>query len=196
MNTSKTIPAILTERQIFYISEFDVEAAWLSFMHREGWKMLSTTGFKYRFESCPKENWTYQLDFRADGVSEEEYIQMYADYGWEFVTRFRQWYYFRKPYNESEDMSIFSDNASKIEMCRSIIRQHALLVTPMILILLAYLLLYFTTDLFPGPGGGFPSGFFMGLAAAAGPVLIIAGGFVLNQLYRLKKMIDRLGNPA
>ena len=219
MNTSKTIPAILTERQIFYISEFDVEAAWLSFMHREGWKMLSTTGFKYRFESCPKENWTYQLDFRADGVSEEEYIQMYreihqgdgpkkrmaalretiemyADYGWEFVPRFRQWYYFRKPYSESEDMSIFSDNASKIEMCRSIIRQHALLVTPMILILLAYLLLYFTTDLFPGPGGGFPGGFFMGLAAAAGPVLIIAGGFVLNQLYRLKKMIDRLGNPA
>ena len=62
----------------------------------------------------------------------------------------------------------------------------------MILILLAYLLLYFTTDLFPGPGGGFPGGFFMGLAAAAGPVLIIAGGFVLNQLYRLKKMIDRL----
>ena len=111
MNTSKTIPAILTERQIFYISEFDVEAAWLSFMHREGWKMLSTTGFKYRFESCPKENWTYQLDFRADGVSEEEYIQMYADYGWEFVTRFRQWYYFRKPYSEEEDMSIFSDNA-------------------------------------------------------------------------------------
>ena len=93
-------------------------------------------------------------------------------------------------------MSIFSDNASKIEMCRSIIRQHALLVTPMILILLAYLLLYFTTDLFPGPGGGFPSGFFMGLAAAAGPVLIIAGGFVLNQLYRLKKMIDRLGETA
>ena len=165
-------------------------------MHREGWKMHSTTGFKYRFESCPKENWTYQLDFRADDVSEEEYIQMYDEYGWEFVTRFRQWYYFRKPYNESEDMSIFSDNASKIEMCRSIIRRHALLVTPMILILLAYLLLYFTTDLFPGPGGGFPSGFFMGLAAAAGPVLIIAGGFVLNQLYRLKKMIDRLGETA
>ena len=35
MNNSKTIPDILTERQTFYISEFDVEAAWLSFMHRE-----------------------------------------------------------------------------------------------------------------------------------------------------------------
>ena len=93
-------------------------------------------------------------------------------------------------------MSIFSDNASKIEMCRSIIRRHALMVAPVLLILLAYLLLYFTTDLFPGLGSGFPGGFFMGMAAAGGLVLIIAGGFVLNQLYRLKKMIDRLGETA
>ena len=82
----------LTERQVFYIAEFQEEAAWLSFMHREGWKMTRTTGFKYYFEACPQEDWAYQLDFKEEGVDEEAYIQMYADYGWEFVTRFRRWY--------------------------------------------------------------------------------------------------------
>ncbi len=29
-------PNILVEKQKFYISEFEQEAAWLSFLHREG----------------------------------------------------------------------------------------------------------------------------------------------------------------
>lgn len=198
MKTSKSVPDILTERQVFYISEFQAEAAWLSFMHREGWKMISTTGFKYRFKSCPQENWTYQLDFRTDDVSEEEYIRMFADYGWEYVTRFRQWYYFRKPYSEEEDMSIFSDNASKISMCRSIIRQHALRVLPIFLVVIIYVLLYFFTDLFSAQR--LESDFWSGLCdgAAIGGVfgLIIASGILGSQFYRLKKIIDRLGITA
>jgi hypothetical protein len=52
------------EKQSFLISEFREEAAWLSFMHRQGWKFISTNGKKYEFEQCEPEDWIYQLDFR------------------------------------------------------------------------------------------------------------------------------------
>ena len=67
-------PNILVEKQKFYISEFDQEATWLSFMHREGWKFSSTDGYRYKFEKAEKEDWCYQLDYKENGIAEEDYI--------------------------------------------------------------------------------------------------------------------------
>ena len=184
----------MTERKYFLISEFDDEAAWLSFMHKSGWKMVRTTGFKYRFESCPQEDWLYQLDYRDEAMDEEAYIQMYADYGWEFVTRFRNWYYFRKIRRVGEDLSIFSDNESKIEMCSRIIRRHAL-------ILAVYYLFIFAAFAFMKSGacfaesGSFLDGFFNG--GATGLVLggFIGLYFVARQFFRLRQKIQYMKNP-
>ena len=96
---SKTSADIYKTTQIFYIAEFREEQAWLSFMHKEGWKLLTTNGYRYTFERCAGEDWIYQLDFKQENITEADYIQMYEDYGWEFVLRFRNWYYFRKKKN-------------------------------------------------------------------------------------------------
>ena len=184
----------LTERQVFYIAEFNEEAAWLSFMHAEGWKLVKTTGFKYHFESCPQEEWIYQLDFRDGNLDETSYIQMYADYGWEFVTRFRHWYYFRKIRTAGDDMSIFSDSQSKAEMCRKVIRHHALILAAYFLAVMAFFMFMKCGSFFAQPDT-FVNGLFTG--ASAGSLIggLIGLFFVGNQMYRLRKMINRTENP-
>ncbi len=184
----------LTEWQIFYIAEFQEEAAWLSLMHREGWKMSRTNGFKYWFESCPQEDWVYQLDFREDDVDEAAYIQMFEDYGWEFVTRFRRWYYFRKIRTASDDMSIFSDNQSKIDLCRRVIRHHVLLLTVYYIFVLALLAFMLCGGSFAAPDS-FLDGFFHG-----GTIGLAIGGligvfFAGNQIHRLRRKIRQMENP-
>ena len=112
----------MIEKQRFYISEFEQEAAWLAFMHREGWRLTSKEKCYYHFEPCEKEDWCYQLDFKESQSEDEDYIQIYKDYGWEYVLHSGNWFYFRKKKEEGkeEDFSIFSDKESKIEMCRRI----------------------------------------------------------------------------
>ena len=184
----------LAQRQVFYIAEFQEEAAWLSFMHAEGWKLVRTTGFKYHFESCPQEEWIYQLDFRDGDLDEASYIQMYADYGWEFVTRFRHWYYFRKIRSAGDDMSIFSDNESKIEMCRKVIGHHVMILAAYYLFILALFAFMMCGNSFAAPDS-FLNGFFEG--AAVGCILggLIGLFFVGNQLHRLRRKIRQLQNP-
>ena len=184
----------LTERQVFYIAEFNEEAAWLSYMHREGWKMVSTTGFSYQFEACPEEDWTYQLDFKDDDVSEADYLQIYADYGWEFVTRYRRWYYFRKIHTPGDDMSIFSDNQSKIDMCRNVIRHHVMILTVYYLLVAAFFAFMLCGDSIARPGT-FLDGFFGGAAVGAVCGGLVGIFFTGNQIHRLRRMIQRMSNP-
>ena len=180
----------LTQNQTFYISEFQEEAAWLAFMHSEGWKMTSTNGFKYRFEACPQEDWVYQLDFRDEAMDEAEYVQMYADYGWEFVTRFRHWYYFRKIRTAGDDMSIFSDNESRIDMCRKVIRRHTLLF---LFVMALFCFMLCGSRL--ADEQSFLDGFFGG--AVVGCVISGSIGlfFVSNQIQRLRRKIRQMENP-
>jgi len=64
-------------------------------MERECWKVVSTDEYKYEFEK-QEENWIYILDFKKNGVAEKNYIQIYQDYGWEYVVTCCKWFYFRK----------------------------------------------------------------------------------------------------
>ncbi|MBQ8568437.1 MAG: DUF2812 domain-containing protein [Oscillospiraceae bacterium] len=175
-----------TEIQTFYISEFEQEQAWLEHMHKNGWRFLHTTGFKYYFEECPKEEYIYQLDFNMDGRSEEEYIRLYEDFGWEFIYRFRKWYYFRKKKTaEDTDLSIFSDRDSKIEMCRKIISHH-------IKLLLAVLLIFFILPAIIGYITRGP-GFLKGMLISGSIGAVIGSTVILNQLSRLRRLIKSNG---
>ena len=184
----------LTEKQVFYIAEFSEEAAWLAHMHREGWKMARTNGFKYHFEACPKEDWVYELDFRDENITEEDYLQLYADYGWEFVTRFRHWYYFRKIRTAGDDMSIFSDTESKIDMCRRVIRHHIMLLVAYYLFILA-LFAFFKCGGFFVSSGGFFDGFLDGAAIGCFLGGLIGVFFAGNQILRLRRKIEKMENP-
>ncbi|MCI8608073.1 MAG: DUF2812 domain-containing protein [Firmicutes bacterium] len=197
---------ILEEKQRFYLSEFREEAAWLSFMHRQGWKFLSTTGCRYRFEACEKEDWVYQLDFKEDGAYDEDYIRLFADYGWEYVYQHKEWFYFRKlrtpsPLADTDsdrtlepDLSIFSDNQSKAEMCKRIINRQFLRILPLYFFILVYNYLIFGTSLLDGEDFG--SGFLLGVSMVFMVATLISFGYFLGQYHRLQKIMKDLEPPV
>ena len=180
---------IIRERKSFYISEFRAEEAWLSFMHQQGWKLQSIDkiGFHYTFEACDPQDWIYQLDFKEDGVAEEDYLLMYEDYGWELVLRFRHWFYFRKQRTDdmkTDDLSIFSDDASRIEMCRQVIRHHARLIA--LILGSLFVATGLLTILFPQLT--ILQGILMGAIVGS----IFSAMFVGNQFKRLQHMIRQM----
>ncbi len=182
----------LREWKSFYISEFRAEEAWLSFMHQQGWKLQSIDkiGFHYTFTACEPEDWIYQLDFKEDGVAEEDYILMYEDYGWELVLRFRHWFYFRKKRtgdDTADDLSIFSDNASRIEMCRQVIRHHAKLIA----MILGSFLMAAGLLTIAFPQAPFTHGLLIGTIVGS----CLGAMFVGNQFKRLNHMIRQMESP-
>lgn len=128
-------------RTTFYISEFTEEEKWLECQHESGWKFVKTDGKTYEFEKCLEEDWVYQLDFKASNIAEKDYLQMFADYGWEYIQHYDHWFYFRKKKaGDDEDYSIFSDNESKIEMCQRVIKGRLLghILLPLVVLTAAY----------------------------------------------------------
>lgn len=130
-----------TVKTTFYISEFNEEEKWLECQQKSGWRFVKTDGKTYEFEKCVEEDWVYQLDFRTPDIAEKDYLQMFADYGWEFVQHHDHWFYFRKKkIGDEEDYSIFSDDESKIEMCKRVIKGRLFrnIVLPLVALTAAY----------------------------------------------------------
>jgi hypothetical protein len=115
---------------------------------------------------------------------------MYEDYGWELVLRFRHWFYFRKKRTgdmAADDLAIFSDNASRIEMCRQVIRHHAKLIAAILggfLFVSGLLVLLF-------PQADFARGLLTGAIFGS----CFGAMFIGNQFKRLNHMIRQMESP-
>ena len=103
----------------FTIFNHEDEEAYLRRMHNKGWKFVKVTGFgMYHFEACQPEDVVYQLDYNKEGSDHKtEYIQMFADCGWDYLQEYASYSYFRKSaalMNGEE--TIFCDDESRLEM--------------------------------------------------------------------------------
>lgn len=192
-NKKITDPNILIEKQKFYISEFEQEAAWLSFMHREGWKFISTDGFHYQFEKSEKEDWVYELDYLESGVAGEDYLQMYRDFGWEYIFQYDHWCYFRKQRVEGEetDTTLFGDRESKLELCKRVVHGQFLRMLPFILLFPSILTLFRLAD--PLKNAGPVLGIFLSIVTVLSLLIFIVPFVIyINQIHRLNKLIKAL----
>ena len=83
----------------FNIMEYEKEENYLSKRHQEGWKFKRVTfPGVYTFERCEPEKVIYQLDYNKEGIKHQmEYVRMFEDCGWEYLTEFDGYNYFRKP---------------------------------------------------------------------------------------------------
>ena len=100
-------------------------------MHAEGWKLKEVTysnlvvAVKYTFEKCQPEQVSYQLDFYPMKKSERaSYLQLFKDCGWEHITDFNGFSYFRKAHSEIEsdaEFEIYNDAAGKLDMVKRIL---------------------------------------------------------------------------
>lgn len=108
------------EIKFFSILEHEKEEKYLQEMHKAGWKFVKVTGLGvYHFEKCKPENVIYQLDYNKDGIDNKaEYVQMFKDFGWEYLLDYFGYSYFRKSASQMTDNEeeIFCDDNSRLEM--------------------------------------------------------------------------------
>ena len=138
------------EKKVVYriatIADYDREALYLRKMHAEGWKLKEVTysnlvvAVKYTFEKCQPEQVSYQLDFYPMKKSDRaSYLQLFKDCGWEHITDFNSFSYFRKAHSEIEsnaEFEIYNDAAGKLAMVKRILTMRML---PILLLFLALL---------------------------------------------------------
>lgn len=131
------------EFRFYTIAEYDKEERYLQKRHSEGWRFVEVTGIGvYHFEKCEPEGIVYQLDYNQEGIADRgEYIQMFADCGWEHVTDYVGYSYFRKPVSEMDsEEEIFNDDNSKLEMLQRIFKGKMI---PLFIVFFVYLILQF-----------------------------------------------------
>ena len=128
--------------RIFTIADYEREALYFREMHAKGWKLRKVSysillfAVKYTFEKCHPEQVSYQLDFYPMEKSERaSYLQLFKDCGWERITDFNSFSYFRKAHSEIEsnaEFEIYNDAAGKLAMVNRILR---LRLVPVLLLL-------------------------------------------------------------
>lgn len=136
------------EFRYFTITEYDKEQQYLSRRHKEGWRFVNVTGIgQYHFEKCEPEEVVYQLDYNQEGnINQTEYTQMFEDCGWEYVTTYVGYAYFRKAAaNMKEGEEIFFDDSSKLEMMQRIFKGRMI---PMFIVFFLYLFWQFLIGYF------------------------------------------------
>ncbi|ADY14813.1 DUF2812 domain-containing protein [Sphaerochaeta globosa] len=106
------------EFKIFSIVEYEQEQEYLRSQHKKGWKLVHLTfpGI-YRFEACEPEDVVYQLDYHKEGLgSQDSYVQIFKDCGWEYLFDFLGYSYVRKPVTHMQgEEEIFCDEASRMD---------------------------------------------------------------------------------
>ena len=128
------------EKKVVYrictIADYDIEAFYLREMHAQGWKLRKVSysillfAVKYTFEKCQPEQVSYQLDFYPMKKSERaSYLQLFKDCGWEHITDFNGFSYFRKLHSGIEsdtEFEIYNDAAGKLAMVKRILTMRML----------------------------------------------------------------------
>ena len=132
--------------RIFTIADYEREALYLRKMHAKGWKLRKVSysillfAVKYTFEKYQPEQVSYQLDFYPMKKSERaSYLQLFKDCGWEHITDFNGFSYFRKLHSGIEsdvEFEIYNDAAGKLAMVKRILTRRML---PILLLFAALL---------------------------------------------------------
>ena len=132
--------------RIFTIADYERETLYFREMHAKGWKLRKVNysillfAVKYTFEKCHPEQVSYQLDFYPMEKSERaSYLQLFKDCGWEHITDFNGFSYFRKLHSGIEsdaEFEIYNDAAGKLAMVKRILTRR---MFPILLLFLALL---------------------------------------------------------
>ena len=132
--------------RIFTIADYDREALYFREMHAKGWKLRKVSysillfAVKYTFEKGHPEQVSYQLDFYPMRKSDRaSYLQLFKDCGWEHITDFNGFSYFRKLHSGIEsdaEFEIYNDAVGKLDVVKRILTRR---MFPILLLFLALL---------------------------------------------------------
>lgn len=112
------------EIHLFFVSEYEEEEKFLNEKAKEGYLLEKITGLgKYYFTKSEPVDMVYRIDFNPQKDEDREsYLQMFRDYGWEYIQDLNEFSYFCKVQDGSDD-EIFSDVASRVDMAKRIFKR-------------------------------------------------------------------------
>ncbi len=102
--------------KLFWAWQDECEETWLGEMSQQGLH-LKALGFPgwYLFLQAERRDYVYRLDFITSNKNKAEYLQFFADAGWEYLGQMGGWQYFRKERQGLETPEIYTDNDSKVQ---------------------------------------------------------------------------------
>jgi hypothetical protein len=171
-------------------------------MRNQGWKFVNIAGSKYQFEKCQPEDWIYQLDFQNKNTEKSSYINLFNDYGWEYVLQHDNWFYFRRKKDTTDvDISIFSDKDSNIAMCERVLNGKLLvnvslfLISCVIVILSVFTKTFSAADTVLIPNFTWINYFVKAALPWVGIGLLVATSYSFSDYKKIKSKINVMKNP-
>lgn len=122
------------EFRYFVLPEYEEEEEYLCDMAKKGYLFEKVTlpGI-YHFRKSEPTNMIYRIDFNPQKKEDREsYLQMFKDYGWEYIQDLNEFSYFCK-LDDGTDDEIFNDNESRIEMMERINKRKMIPLTAILL---------------------------------------------------------------
>lgn len=177
----------VTKIAVFTIADFKEEERWLRERSREGLHLVRMIApCFYIFEKGEAEDVIYRLDF-TNNSDERDYAFMLKDFGWENCGRCMGWVYWRRPAAEAAGgEEIFSDDASRLDMVKTVLRTRLLpLMTIFLCCVLPSLMRAINGEL---SGASTFFLWFFGLMAALYVYLFLHCG---GKLARMKKELEK-----
>ena len=176
--------------RVFTITQYRQEENYLSKMHEKGWKFISVTfpGF-YKFEKCTPSKTSYRLDYNKEARHNmRDYIQMFADCGWDHILDFVGYSYFRKENcSNDKDEEIFSDDSSRLDMMNRVFKGR---ITPLIIIFICVIIPQLCQTAFGHLGTNVFMGFFIFMALLYLIIFTVIG----FQYYKFEKKVSGSSN--
>ncbi len=163
--------------KFYFAWDEDKEAGWLKEMSNSGWHLKGYSPFKYTFKKGEPADYVYQFDFRINSDDKKEYLEIFSESGWTFITKFSGWYFFRKLYQAGEQNEIYSDKESLNGKYGKLLKFSMFSLLPLLLSLFIFIILTVLDSNFEGEFGYFK--YFW----------IIVGLFLIGWLYAFIRIV-------
>lgn len=168
--------------KMFPVWQDNKEEEWLTQMAKEGWG-LKKYRMLYHFEKIEPANHIYKIDFKGTKNSDlDEYKAIFNHAGWEHVTQFGGWHYFRTAAENGVVPDIYSDTESRVQKYMGLLKY----LTIAYFALVAMIIMYFLNPEIAL--SSFTKGFFTGISGVAAVAILM----VFNKVRKLRSEAGRL----
>lgn len=126
----------VTKFRFFWDDADHAIESWLEDMARQGLHLHSVGWLrcKFTFRRGEPAEMAYRLDFRMSRTS-PDYLQLFADAGWEHVDQELGWQYWRAPVQAGRTPEIFTDTESRIRKYQLLLWLFAIAWLPFLVML-------------------------------------------------------------
>lgn len=108
--------------KVIFAWEDEKEEKWLEQEAAQGWHLTSAQPYVYYFKKGDPEKVVVRLDYKNTLDKDyQEYLALFRDAGWELVSQFSNWHYFRIKPKTDEVPEIYNSDRTKAQKYRRLL---------------------------------------------------------------------------